>query len=64
MESGLIRFHFSYAAQYSSVWRILSSNMRPTSLETDVFFSAACFLAHLSASSSTVMVTFFNTNLV
>ena len=61
---GLIFFIFSYAAQYSSVRRILSSSIRPTSLETEVFSSAAFFRAHFSASSCTVMVTFFNTKSV
>src|ERR1039457_5730874 len=64
MEIGLLRFHFSYAAQYSSVWRILSSNIRPTSLDTDVSSSAACFLAHRRASSLRVMGTDFNTDSV
>ena len=61
---GLIFFHLSYAFQYSSVHRIWSSSIRPTSLDTEVFSSAAFFRAQRAASSLTVMVMFFNTKSV
>ena len=61
---GLIFFHFSYAAQYSSLRRIWSSSIRPTSLDTEVFSSAAFLRAQRAASSLTVIVILFNTNSV